>query len=700
MQRGVEAAPRPGALAGDDGAGLAVADEHHPADARQLLALDDLAIGEGDERAGRDVEPGLDDAVVAEADPDAGVGTEEAALADRDLFGATARQRAHDRRAAAEIGVGADDDALADAALDHRRAERAGVEVAEAFVHHDRAVGEVGAEADPRGVGDAHTGRRHVVGHRRELVDAAHDECPTLVAQREADLVEVGRGDGTAVGPRHRVQLAEDAVEVQRARGGEAVRQQVQAEVGVGCRRRRRVDVDGHPDRADRDAPRVVGAVAAGEGDVDLLRRLLAELAPTEPAVPGVEDRAVASDRAEPGAPRHPCHRDLRPQRREQDHVADRLDPRQHHHEAVDADAQPAGRRHAVLEGAQVVLVDRAALGVAGVACTLLLLEALPLLDGVVELAVAVGELAGVGEQLEALGQERIGAVDPRQWRDLDRVPRDEHRGDDVGLDGRFEQLLDQLPRAPLRLPPDAEPLAERAHVLDRLRRVHLLADRLADEVDHPPLRQPGAEVDGLAADLDDRRAERIARRLHDELLGERHHVGDVGVRLVGLHHRELGVVPAGETLVAEHPADLEHAVHAADDQPLEVQLEGDPQVQRHVQDVVVGDERAGVGTARVDVQHRRLDLDVAASVERAPEAGDDLVAHLEGAPGVGVDGEVDVTLAEPGVRIGEAVPLVGQRAERLGEQVDTVGLDRQLAGTASSSPCRARRPSRRGRAP
>ena len=242
---------------------------------------------------------------------------------------------------------------------------------------------------------------------------------------------------------------------------GEAVRQQVQAEVGVGGRRRRRVDVDSHADRADRHAPRVVGAVAAGEGDVDLLRRLLTELAPTEPAVPGVEDRAVASHRAEPGAPRHPCHQNLRSQRREQDHIADRLDPRQHHHEAVDADAQPARRRHAVLEGAQVVLVDRAALGVAGIACTLLLPETLPLLDGVVELAVAVGELAGVGEQLEALGQERIGAVDPRQWGDLDGVPRDEDRGDDVGLDGRFEQLLDQLPGAPLRLPPHAEPLAE-----------------------------------------------------------------------------------------------------------------------------------------------------------------------------------------------------------------------------------------------
>ena len=137
------------------------------------------------------------------------------------------------------------------------------------------------------------------------------------------------------------------------------------------------------------------------------------------------------------------------------------------------------------------------------------------------------------------------------------------------------------------------------------------------------------------------------------------------------------------QSLVAEHPADLEHPVHAADDQPLEVQLEGDPQVQRHVEHVVVGDERAGVGTAGVDVQHRRLDLDVAALVERAPEAGDDLVAHVERAPGVGVDGEVDVALAEAGVRIGEAVPLVGQRAQRLGEQ------RRARSALTDSSPAR-----------
>src|SRR5215213_7737809 len=132
VQRGVQAGPVAGALAGFDGAGLAVADEHHPADPRQLLALDHIAVGQLHQRAGGDIEAGLDDAVVAEADAHAGVGAEQAALADRDLLGPAARERAHDRSAPADVRAVTDDHALADAPLDHRRPERARVVVAEA----------------------------------------------------------------------------------------------------------------------------------------------------------------------------------------------------------------------------------------------------------------------------------------------------------------------------------------------------------------------------------------------------------------------------------------------------------------------------------------------------------------------------------------------------------------------------------------
>ena len=74
-------------------------------------ALTDVAVRQRDERARGDVEPGLDRAVVAERDADARVGAEQAALADRDHLAAAAGQRAHDRRAAADVRAVADDDA-------------------------------------------------------------------------------------------------------------------------------------------------------------------------------------------------------------------------------------------------------------------------------------------------------------------------------------------------------------------------------------------------------------------------------------------------------------------------------------------------------------------------------------------------------------------------------------------------------------
>jgi hypothetical protein len=67
--------------------------------------------------------------------------------------------------------------------------------------------------------------------------------------------------------------------------------------------------------------------------------------------------------------------------------------------------------------------------------------------------------------------------------------------------------------------------------------------------------------------------------------------------------------VPHRDALVAETPVDLEHALEAAHQQALEVQLRRDAQVHLLVQRVVVRDERLGVGAARDRVEHGRLHL-------------------------------------------------------------------------------------------
>ena len=106
-----------------------------------------------------------------------------------------------------------------------------------------------------------------------------------------------------------------------------------------------------------------------------------------------------------------------------------------------------------------------------------------------------------------------------------------------------------------------------------------------------------------------------------DDVLGQVHHRVVVAVRLVDLHHREFGVVARADALVAEVAVDLEHPLHAADEQPLEVEFRRDAQVEVHVERVVVRDERPGRGAAGDRLHHRRLDLEESALVEEPADA-------------------------------------------------------------------------------
>ena len=126
----------------------------------------------------------------------------------------------------------------------------------------------------------------------------------------------------------------------------------------------------------------------------------------------------------------------LRSKGGEQDDLADRVDPGEEHRHPVHADTESTGGRHAVLECAEVVLVDGAAFGVAGLLGGLLLLETGALLDRVVQLGVAVGELAAVDEEFEALGVpwERRG---PRT-EEYVAVMRTLWAEDNASFDGEF----------------------------------------------------------------------------------------------------------------------------------------------------------------------------------------------------------------------------------------------------------------------
>ena len=166
---------------------------------------------------------------------------------------------------------------------------------------------------------------------------------------------------------------------------------------------------------------------------------------------PGATGVGGSTGRGAPCGPPPGAGANSGPQRREEDHLADRVDAGQQHHQPVDADAEPAGAGHAVLEGADVVEVDVAGLRVAAGLGAGLGLERGELLDRVVLLGVGVAQLEAGDDQLEALDVVGVVAVRPGQRRDLARVVDAEHRPDDVVLHLLVVDLLHQPARAPAR---------------------------------------------------------------------------------------------------------------------------------------------------------------------------------------------------------------------------------------------------------
>jgi hypothetical protein len=139
--------------------------------------------------------------------------------------------------------------------------------------------------------------------------------------------------------------------------------------------------------------------------------------------------------------------------------------------------------------------------------------------------------------------------------------------------------------------------------------------------------------------------------------------------------------VVAVHPLVTEILAHLVDFVEAAYDQPLEVEFVGNAQVERHVEGVVVGLERARGGAAVQWLQHRCFDLQKAAAVQKAAQLTKGQCAEPEHIAHFGIDGQVYVAAAIPLLLVRQPMPLFRQGFQRLGQYFEGQDGNGHLAG-------------------
>ena len=298
-------------------------------------------------------------------------------------------------------------------------------------------------------------------------------------------------------------------------------------------------------------------------------------------------------------------------QRGEQHDLADRVPAGQHHQQPVDAEPQPAGRAACPARARAGSPRRRAApprrrppaaaaAARSGARCS----------------SGSFSSLKAFATSMPPMNPSKrstrpgLGAVRLRERRQLDRVV--EHERGLRRASARRASTAARRRACPSPVPGSGfASMPARAHRRRAARPARVcsamsmpvsLQDRVAQR--HPPPRR--REVDRLARRARPARARSSrARRAatSSSVIAATSQV--VGVGLVGLEHRELGVVLVGDALVAEVLAELVDLLEPADDQPLQVQLGRDPQVQRAVERVVVGREGARERAAVERLQHR-----------------------------------------------------------------------------------------------
>ena len=254
-------------------------------------------------------------------------------------------------------------------------------------------------------------------------------------------------------------------------------------------------------------------------------------------------------------------------------------------------------------------------------------------------------------------------------------------RLDQLVLDARGKSGFQRMAPALVTLQGAAELLrgiARRGGILDREK---IDAGMLAHQFGHRTARPGRGQLDLRPAIGEVQTAGRRLGDMSDDLLGQAHHVGVVGIGLVELERREFGVMPRRQALIAKAAVDLEHLVgEPADDEPLQMQFRRDAEEELHIERVVVRDEGLGRGAARDRVEHRRFDFEIAARQQKGAHRRDDAAAPAQCLAALRVHDQVEIALAVAQLDIGEPVILLGERPQRFCEQRDFRRVDRQFA--------------------
>ena len=134
-----------------------------------------------------------------------------------------------------------------------------------------------------------------------------------------------------------------------------------------------------------------------------------------------------------------------------------------------------------------------------------------------------------------------------------------------------------------------------------------------------------------------------------NQFFSEIGHLFKIGIRPIGLEHRELRIMFSGDAFVAKVAIDFENLVEPTHEQTFEIKLQRNAHIEIDAERLVMRFERFGRSAAGDSLQNRRLYFQNAAVLKKTPRFSDNRNAFFENLPRTFVRKKVEITLPIPG---------------------------------------------------
>ena len=307
--------------------------------------------------------------------------------------------------------------------------------------------------------------------------------------------------------------------------------------------------------------------------------------------------------------------------------------------------------------------------------------KALPLVDGIVELGIGIAHLPPVDEQLKAFHIAGLIGFALGKRRHLDGVIHNKGGLDQIIFTVLLKKHIENVALLMTRFIFNMVFIGKLLCLFRVTDSVKINAGVFLHGVNHGKALKGLTKVDLFSAVSDDGGAADFLCEEAEKVFCQIHHAVIIGIGLVELHQRKLRVMTGINPFITEHAADLIHSLQPADNQALEIELERNTELHILIKGVEMGFKRTCGSAACIGHQHRGLHLDEALTVQIAANAADDSRALNESVLHLGIHDEIHIALAVTHVNIGQAVILLGEDLQALGEQRYLFCMDGDFTG-------------------